>query len=69
MITENQRKVKGFRHKEVAANLETAGSLVAEAQHISNEGLHQQLDEISVEMFQLAGKGIQAIFANEVGVR
>lgn len=55
--------------QEVAAILETAGSLVAGAQHIANESLRQRLDGVAVEMFQLAGKGIQAVFANEDAVR
>jgi hypothetical protein len=69
IIAECRRKVKGFCHEEVVAILETASSLVAGAQHTSNEDLRQRLDEVSVEMFQLAGKGMQAIIANEGEVR
>lgn len=57
------------RLQEVAAILETAGSLVAGAQHIANEGLRQRLDSVAVEMLQLAGKGVQANFANEGAAR
>ncbi|HEX6481901.1 MAG TPA: hypothetical protein VF043_23915 [Ktedonobacteraceae bacterium] len=53
--------------QEVSAILETAGSLVEGAQHITNAGLRQRLDGVAAEMFQLAGKGIQAVFANEGG--
>ncbi len=55
--------------QEVAAILETAGSLVAGAQHIANEGLQQRLGVVAVEMFQLAGKGLQEIFASEGAAR
>ncbi|HJT55476.1 MAG TPA: hypothetical protein VJ761_03195 [Ktedonobacteraceae bacterium] len=55
--------------QEVAAILETAGSLVAGAQHITDEGLQQRLDSVAVDMFQLAGKSVEAIFANEGAVR
>jgi hypothetical protein len=50
--------------QEVGAILETAGSLVAGARHIANEGLRERLDVVTVEMFQLAGKGLQEIIAH-----